>query len=105
MSIIAVLAVAALAASGCAVHPARSTAQRASDDQVAAQVEQALLRDPDIYARHIDVDVERGVVHLSGYVWSANELYKARRVAATVPGVIQVVSQIELMVGGRTGSR
>ena len=105
LSIVATLAVAMLVVTGCAVLPARTSAERAADEQLAGQVEDALLRDPDIYARHIDVDAERGVVHLSGYVWSANEVYEARRVAATVPGVTQVVSQLELMVGGRSGSR
>ncbi len=94
----------AVVAAHCAGTP-RSAAERDADHQLAAQVERALSQDPRIYARHIEVDSERGVVHLSGYVWSAEELYEARRVAAQVAGVHTVVDELELMVGGRTGAR
>ncbi len=96
---------AALAVTGCASGPPRTAAEHAADDALTARVEQALAADPNIYARHIDVDSTRGVVHLSGYVWSSNELYEAQRIAAAVPGVTEVVDQLELMVGGRTGAR
>ena len=90
---------------GCASEPPRTVGERAADDALTASVEQALTADANIYARHIDVNTRRGVVHLSGYVWSSNELYEAQRIAATVPGVTGVVDQLELVVGGRTGSR
>jgi osmotically-inducible protein OsmY len=102
---VAVVAAAALTAAACATEPARSPAERAADAELAARVEKALLHDPRIYARHIDVDAERGVVRLTGYVWSSEDFYEARAVAATVPGVTAVVSQLEMMVGGRTGTR
>ncbi|MBS0393271.1 MAG: BON domain-containing protein [Proteobacteria bacterium] len=94
----------AIVTAHCAGTP-RSPAERDADHALAAQVERALSQDPQIYARHIEVDSERGVVHLSGYVWSAEELYEARRVAAQVAGVHSVVDELELMVGGRTGAR
>lgn len=101
--VIAVLA--ALLVTACATHPPRTAAELDADEQLAARVEQALSRDADIYARHIDVDVERGVVRLSGYVWSAEDFFEAKRVAASVPGVTRIVSQLEMVVGGRTGAR
>ena len=94
-----------LTVAACATQVHRTLAERGADDDVAARVEQALLRDPRIFARHIDVDAERGVVRLSGYVWSSEDFFEAKRVAATVPGVTAVVSQLEMMVGGRTGAR
>lgn len=101
-----VIAVAAsLTVATCATQARRTPTERAADDDVVARVEQALLRDPQIFARHIDVDAERGVVRLSGYVWSSEDFFEAKRVAATVPGVTAVVSQLEMMVGGRTGAR
>ena len=97
--------VVALALAGCAARNPRTAAQRAADEDIAARVDRALLGDPAIYARHIDVDVTRGVVCLSGFVWTSDDLYEAQRVAANVPGVTKVVDQLELMVGGRAGAR
>jgi osmotically-inducible protein OsmY len=90
---------------GCATHPPRTPDERAADEQLATRVEQVLLRDQNLYARHVDVDAEYGIVRLSGYVWSTQELYEAERIAATVSGVRRVDSQLELMVGGRAGAR
>lgn len=101
------IAVALAATSGivaCATTPPyRAPAERLADDAVAARVETALLRDPRIFARHIDVEADRGVVRLSGLVWSEDDFYEARRVALSVPGVTTVVSQLELVRGGRSG--
>jgi osmotically-inducible protein OsmY len=102
---LAVAFAAAVAVTGCATGPPRTEAERTADDALTVRVEQALLADSTIYARHIDVDSTRGVVHLSGLVWSSNDLYEARRVAAAVPGVTAVVDQLELVVGGRSGAR
>ena len=102
---ITVAVAAAIAASGCATQCPRTETERLADADLAARVERALLVDSAIYARHIDVDVNRGVVRLSGFVWSSDELYEAQRVAAKVAGVTRVVDQLELSVGGRTGAR
>jgi osmotically-inducible protein OsmY len=96
---------ATVAMTGCATQAQRTEAERAADDDLAARVDGALQHDSAIFARHIDVEATRGVVRLTGFVWSSNELYEARRVAATVAGVSNVESQLELMVGGRTGAR
>jgi osmotically-inducible protein OsmY len=94
-----------VALGACATQPPRTAAERRADEAIAARVEQALSLDPNIYARHIDVDADRAVVHLSGLVWTNEDLIEARRVAAQVPGVTAVVSQLELVVGGRSGTR
>jgi osmotically-inducible protein OsmY len=88
----------------CATTPPRSAAEHAADAQVADAVQAALLADPDIYARHIDVKVDRGVVHLGGYVWEPDDFQTARRDASSVPGVTTVVTQMELMRGGLSGT-
>ena len=100
---IAVLAV--VAGAGCAGDLPRSNDERAADEDLVLRVDDALRHDPGVYARHIDVDARRGVVRLTGFVLSGDDLYAARRVAASVPGVKGVVSELELMVGGRAGSR
>jgi len=102
---IAVAIAAMLTISSCAARPPRTAAEQSANDHLAAAVMAAMLADPDLYAQHIYVDADGGVVHLSGYIWSVDELYEARRVAATVPGVTRVDAQLEISVGGRAGSR
>ena len=67
-------------------------------------VDNALLADPNIYARHIDVAVDRGVVTLGGYVWSSRDYQLARHDAASIPGVKVVDTDMELMRGGVSGT-
>jgi osmotically-inducible protein OsmY len=88
----------------CSSVPRRTAAQRVADADTADRVQAALLADPDIYARHIDVRVDRGVVHLGGYVWEAADFRTARRDAASVPGANAVVSEMELVRGGLAGT-
>jgi osmotically-inducible protein OsmY len=98
------LLVTACAVAAYASTPPRTSAERLADADIAGHVQAALLADPDIYARHIDVAVDRGVVHLGGYVWENEDFQTARRDAASVPGVKTVVAQMELMRGGLTGT-
>lgn len=88
-------------AGGCAHAPPRTAVERAADDALAARIEAALDADPQLFARHIDVSVDRGRVLLAGYVWSIDDLYLAPRDARAVAGVSGVESQIELLRGGR----
>lgn len=87
----------------CSAAPRRGDAQAGADAETAARVEGALTANPALFARHIDVAVERGVVHLDGYVWETEDLYLARNIAAAVPGVRAVSSQMELLRGGAKG--
>ena len=61
-----------------------------------AQVMTALVNDPDIGTRPIDVRVSRGVVSLSGQVRSEAELARAIALARAVPGVTRVDSSIRV---------
>jgi osmotically-inducible protein OsmY len=70
---------------------------------VLAKVVILLTANPTLFARHIDVSVDGGVVYLGGYVWSVQDLYLARNLAASVPGVKSVSSAMELMRGGSKG--
>lgn len=93
-----------MSVAGCVSVVPRSAAERAIDSETAARVEAKLDSDPRLYARHIDVRVERGDVHLGGFVWSTQELLFAQADAATVPGVTSVADEMELMRGGIGGS-
>jgi osmotically-inducible protein OsmY len=101
--LVAITAVCLLSA--CAMAPRRTPDERIADADVASRVQATLLSDPNIYARHIDIAVVRGVVHLGGYVWEPEDFQTARRDAASVPGVTAVDTEMELMRGGLAGSR
>ena len=99
-----VILVAAYGVAACSTAPRRTTAERLADAEIADRVQAALLADPTIYARHIDVAVNRGVVHLGGYVWEDEDFQTARRDATSVPGVKTVITQMELNRGGLAGT-
>src|SRR4029077_10610788 len=47
-------------AAGCAHAPPRTAAERAADNALAVRVEAALEADPQLFARHIAVPLDRG---------------------------------------------
>jgi osmotically-inducible protein OsmY len=101
------VAVAATLVASCATAPPKLAEQPAAesakyDALVASSVYSALQADPIYYFRHVDVNVDDGVAHLSGYVWSADAVYRARTIASQTPGVTRVVSSgLELERNGR----
>ena len=93
----------------CSISPPRPPEVAAADEATAERVYAALNADPIYFFRHVDVRVDRGVTQLSGYVWGVDAIYRARRIAAGVPGVTRVVDQMELereglRGGGHSGS-
>lgn len=80
----------------CASGPARTPAQEQADREIAASVAAALDADKLLYARHITVRANGGVVRLTGFVWDNSDLVEAGRVAQLVPGVRRVVNDVEL---------
>lgn len=74
----------------------------ATDEILANTVYSELNANPIYYYRHVDVRVDNGVAHLSGYVWSTDAIYAARKIAMNVPGVTGVTtSQLELERNGK----
>jgi osmotically-inducible protein OsmY len=111
----AALMTAATFAASCATGPPQPTAAPGAtsvraelgvtDEVLANAVYSDLNADPKYYFRHVDVTVDNGVAHLSGYVWSTDAIYRARTIARNVPGVTGVVtSQLELERNGRDNS-
>jgi osmotically-inducible protein OsmY len=86
----------------CSTSPPKSPEQAYADKATAEQIYAALNADPIYYYRHVDVRVDGGVAQLSGYIWDTDALYRAKQIAASVPGVRRVVNQMELE---REGSR
>jgi osmotically-inducible protein OsmY len=77
----------------------------ATDEILANTVYSQLNADPIYYFRHVDVRVDNGVAHLSGYVWSTDAIYQARKIAMNVPGVTGVrTNQLELERNGKDTS-
>lgn len=77
--------------------------RRDAQDIVANYITAELNADPWYFYRHVNVSVDDdGVASLSGYVWDAQAIYRARQIASQVPGVTRVVtSQLELERNGQ----
>lgn len=90
---------------GCSTAPPRSAEEIRADEVTAEQVYTALNADPIYLFRHVDVRVDAGVTDLSGYVWSADAIYRAKQIARAVPGVTRVVTNnLELERNGLSRS-
>ncbi len=88
----------------CATGPAKSDAQRQADRETAERVQAALDADKHLYAKHIYVRADNGVVRLTGFVWDPPDLMEAKSVAELVPGVSGVVNDLELNRNGMDNS-
>jgi hyperosmotically inducible protein len=85
----------ALLATGCRTAAVIDPAA-IGDAQTAARVKTALVNDPDLGVRAIEVTVSRGVARLSGRVRSQAEIDRAVALAGGVPGVSSVESALRL---------
>ena len=61
-----------------------------ADEQVTLQVQQALTDDPWIFADHITITTQNGVVTLEGVVADSQELLRILRLCRRIPGARQV---------------
>ena len=70
----------------------RTSAGPGSDEQLADQAVAALRRDPEVYARQLEIMVQNRVVILFGDVDSAHIRTAVGRCVWAVPGVFDVVN-------------
>ncbi len=78
------------------VAPENEKAMQVSDDELKQRVEQALQADPSLKSSNIAVQsVNQGVVLLSGTAKTLSAHLRAVEVAAAVPGVRRVASEIQ----------
>jgi osmotically-inducible protein OsmY len=91
-----VLAAAVGGLTACLSGPPKTAAERQADKDLSDQVLTALTSDKTLYARHINVRADNGVVTLSGHVWTTEELAAAPQIAQSVAGVTKVVNRIEV---------
>ena len=74
----------------------KSTGEYVDDTAIGAKVKSALVASSETKARDIDVNVNKGVVQLSGYVDNANEVAAAQRIASNVSGVQRVDNRLSI---------
>lgn len=67
------------------------------DEQVTAQVEKALAEDPYIYAEHVTVTTDNGVVRVEGFVGDTGERFRILRRCRKIPGTRRVVDALEVV--------
>jgi hypothetical protein len=71
--------------------------RQAADEQVTRQVERTLTDDPWIYAEHIRVTTQNGVVRLEGIVGDTGEMFRIVRLCRRTSGARRVVNALEIM--------
>lgn len=96
--------VASMGALACWPSFAQSDSQQSSDAETTTRVKAALSADNNLYAKHIDVSVKDGVVHLGGFVATEQELQQAQKDARSVPGVSAVRNEMQVKRGESRGS-
>jgi osmotically-inducible protein OsmY len=96
--------VAVCAVVACATGPRKTPEQRQADSEMADRVQLALNSDRVLYARHITIRADGGVVTLGGYVWSPEDLIQAKEDAGAVPGVAKIVDRMEIDRGAVSDS-
>jgi len=86
-----------LTAGGCAsTAQHEGTGEYVDDSVVTGKVKAAILNEPSLSSAEINVETFKGVVQLSGFVNSRDDIYKAVNVARSVSGVISVKNDMRL---------
>ncbi len=69
--------------------------RRYSEDLwITTQLRTRMIGDPDVASVNYNIETHRGVVHLIGLARSDEELARVAGIAASIPGVTQVVSHV-----------
>jgi osmotically-inducible protein OsmY len=93
----AFLAIALVSVVGCAsTSQSQGTGEYIDDAVITTRVKAALFDEPVIKAHEINVETFKGVVQLSGFVSSQNEINRAVEVASGVSGVTSVKNDMRL---------
>ena len=92
----------AVAAACSATRTQRAPGEQFDDAVILGSVKSALISDPATDAHEINVNVNRGVVQLSGFVDSPAERSRATIVATEVAGVKEVRNELALSQGTET---
>jgi len=97
LCLIAVLAV----AFGCSSSPTKEgTGEYVDDAAVTAKIKAEILQAPSLKSSEINVETFKGVVQLSGFVGSQDEINTAAEVARKVKGVSEVHNDVKIKSAG-----
>jgi hyperosmotically inducible protein len=78
------------------VSSPQSTEQAVDDTALTAAVKAKLIEDSTTKAYHINVETQKGVVQLTGFVNSTEEKARAAQLAGGVDGVVSVKNDLEI---------
>ena len=100
---VALAATALVGSAACsATRTQRAPGEHLDDAVVLGNVKAALIAEPNTSAREINVEVNRGIVQLNGFVDSPAEKSRATMVATEVDGVVEVRNNLGIKSGGTT---
>ena len=98
--LIAILLATVLAA--CGGSPTKeSTGEYIDDVAITTKVKTAFVEDKAVKAASVKVETFKGIVQLSGFAESGNEIDRAVEIAGKVPGVKSVRNDIHLKASGQ----
>jgi len=92
--------VVALGVAGCSAPEPRTPEQQVADRVLAGRVEAALRANPYVDVDHVTIDVNRGIVTVSGLVGDEWDWRRALQICEAVPGVQRVIDRLELIEYG-----
>ena len=82
---------------GCAsTAKQEGTGEYVDDTVLTSKVKAAIFSDPSLKSAEINVETFKGVVQLSGFVNSREDINKAVKVTRSVPGVVSVKNAMRL---------
>jgi hypothetical protein len=95
MGLVAIIALAAIV--GCAGTPTQESAGQYFDDTaITTKVKTAIFKDESLKSAEINVETFKGIVQLSGFVASAEDIPHAMLVAGSVSGVRAIKNDLRL---------
>jgi osmotically-inducible protein OsmY len=93
----AILAIAFTTMLGCASTPKHEgTGEYIDDSVITTKVKAAVLNEPTLKSAEINVETFKGVVQLSGFVSSKENITKATEVAISVKGVKSIKNDMRI---------
>jgi hyperosmotically inducible protein len=103
-NMLVVLTVGLLLTPAIAALSQEDTTPSPADAEISARVKGLLIRNEEVKANQVNVETERGVVQLSGFVDSEQAKEAATETARSVVGVTEVRNELIVRQGDRTAS-
>jgi osmotically-inducible protein OsmY len=92
-----ILALTLLTAAGCAsTAKHEGTGEYFDDSVITSKVKAALFDEPNLRSGQINVETFKGVVQLSGFVGTREDINRAVEIARSVKGVVSVKNDMRL---------